>query len=785
MGRCDFIRALVWLCVVQFSLFAFQGFAEKLPAGDTLEVRLEQPISSYSTRKGQQISCLLIAPVTVDGKVILPLGTTLKGSVISVRKVGLGFVHETAQIDLELDSVVLANGESVPLASQVTEVENARESVDKKGHIQGIRSTSTLSHRASGTVGTLAFGDPIAAIFTVAASSAVLRFSEPEISFPAGTELTARLTSPIEIPEENVQSVPPVAATKTDFRQLRGMIRKLPFRTATEGSNVPSDLTNLLFIGSSGAIERAFAASGWEQVDELNAQTTYSTVRSIAENQGYRRAPMSVLLLNGAPPKYAYAKTLNTFSKRHHLRIFPSDETWQGEPVWSSSSTHDIGIGFSKKNKTFIHLIDSNIDNERAKVVNDLLLTGCVTGVQLVSRSWVPRDAKNSTNEALITDGKIAVIQLNNCNAPTDDYSDDQPVTLQVHGNSLDRSTRQTVLTLRNNLLRDNVGVMAYSGIRYATESKKKKESEATIREVSVPGQEFDIERGFHPDDIYTSASPSDSSSASSQVTGGRRRRRASWAPPTVELGIRGGWQGYAGGNGGAMSYDFESTNPPGSSLYLSIGNSFHPGWNIGGSVTLDTQGYFSHEFSYDHSFTTFKLALEVVDNEATSPSLITAFAFANSGMQTSQVSYDLLINGRPRESRWRPYLAVGPALQLMHLDDAPIKKAPNYFRLGLSSIGLISAAYDFGGTPPLDGGGIFQPGLNYGAGIKYRLTPRWMARLDYRETMVRQPDFWSKSKRDILANIDVGDYSIAELGPVLQGPLRQQHATVGLSFTF
>jgi hypothetical protein len=50
---------------------------------------------------------------------------------------------------------------------------------------------------------------------------------------------------------------------------------------------------------------------------------------------------------------------------------------------------------------------------------------------------------------------------------------------------------------------------------------------------------------------------------------------------------------------------------------------------------------------------------------------------------------------------------------------------------------------------------------------------------------MVRQPDFWSKSRQDILANIDVGDYSIAELGPVLQGPLRQQHATVGVSFTF
>lgn len=780
MGRCNLSRALKWFCVIQLSLLASRGFAKKIPAGTTLEVRLEQPLSSYSTHKGQRISCLLIAPVSEDGKVVLPMGVTLKGSVISVRKVGLGFIHETARIDLVLDRLVLPGGKSVPLTSQVTSVENARESVDKEGRIQGIRSTSTLSHRASGAVGTLAFGDPIAAIFTTAASSSVLRFSEPEISFPAGTELTARLTSPIEVPAENIPPVPPIATTPAAEKMLRVMVRELPFRTYTEGSNVPSDLTNLLLIGSSGAIERAFADGGWEPVDELNAQTTYSTIRSIAENQGYRRAPMSILVLNDAPPKYAYAKTLNTFSKRHHLRIFSSPETWQGEPVWNSSSTHDIGIGFSKKNKTFIHLIDSNIDNERAKVVNDLILTGCVTGVQLVNRPWVPKDAKNGTNEPLITDGKIAVIQLNDCDTPKNDFADDEPVTLQVHGNGLDRSTRQTVLTLKNNLLRDNVGVIAYSGVRYAMESKKKKESEATTRQINVSGQEFGIEHGFHPDDIYAAGS------APPPASGKRQRRSALWTPPSVELGIHSGWAGYAGGNGGEIGYLLNSTNPPGNStLLLVLGNSFDSGWNIGGSVTLDSQRYFSHEFSYDHSFTTFILGLAVFDHETTSPSLDPLFAFSNTDLQTSQVAYNLLLNARPKSSRWRPYLAVGPALQLMHLSDAPIKKAPGYFKLGLSNIGLISAAYNFGGTPPLEGGGIFQFGFNYGVGIRYRLTPRWMVRMDYRETIISQPDFWSKSRNDILANIYAPDYTVQELGLAFDSAMRQQHATAGISFTF
>ena len=38
-------------------------------------------------------------------------------------------------------------------------------------------------------------------------------------------------------------------------------MEELPFRTYTEKDHIPSDITNLIFIGTSGAVERAFAAS--------------------------------------------------------------------------------------------------------------------------------------------------------------------------------------------------------------------------------------------------------------------------------------------------------------------------------------------------------------------------------------------------------------------------------------------------------------------------------------------------------------------------------------------
>jgi opacity protein-like surface antigen len=762
-------------------LLAFAGLqasAESVAVATKLEIRLQQPISSYATPKGTKISGVLIAPLTEGGDMLLPLGTTVEGSVTEVRKVGMGVVHETARIELQFNRVVLSNGESVPLQCRVTEVENARESVDAEGRIQGIRSTATLSNRASGVIGSLAFGDPIAAIFTTAASASVLRFSEPEISLPEGTELIAELTAPIVLPKVEPTLVPPIATTPEEKKDLSQLVEELPFRTYTDKNHIPSDITNLIFIGSAGSVERAFAASDWVQVDSLTAESTYATVRSVAENQGYKSAPMSTLLLGGQAPAYAYAKTLNTFSKRHHLRIWASSLDWSGQTVWTSSSTHDTGIGFSKKNKTFIHLIDTHIDNERAKVVNDLIFTGCVSNVQLVDRPWIPKDATNGTGEELITDGRIAVLQFNECRS-AQDTTQVAAQTVPVHGNRADRVSRQTVLTLKNNILRDNVAVMTYSGIRTGVSELKKKDPTRPQRSMDIDGEKYTIRPTGRQTD-YTLASAPIASRGPEALEEPDR-----WRPPSVEIGFRASWLRYTGGDGGGIGFILDSIDPPGDQVVIALGNTLKNGWNLGGSVTIDSQKYFSQEFSYNRSFSTFQMGLSVVDNDTTSSTVTTAFAFANSGLLTSQVAYNLLINTRPRTSRLRPYFAVGPALQLMHLDEAPIKKAPSYWRLGLSNIGLLSAAYNFGSTPPLEGGGIFQVGFNYGGGIRYRVTPRWMIRLDYRETLTSQPDFWTKSKNNIVSNIELDNATMTFVGPVFASAMRQQRVGGGVSFTF
>jgi hypothetical protein len=173
-----------------------------------------------------------------------------------------------------------------------------------------------------------------------------------------------------------------------------------------------------MLIGTLAQVKQAFADAGWTIATGLNARAKFETLRALAEDRGYSEAPVSVLMLDGRPPDMVFEKLNDTFARRHHLRVWQRPVTFQGKPVWVVAATHDTGINFSEANRTFIHRIDSKIDAERAKVVNDLLFTGSVESVELVDRPNVPQSAQNATGDSLETDGRIAVLVLNRILTP-------------------------------------------------------------------------------------------------------------------------------------------------------------------------------------------------------------------------------------------------------------------------------------------------------------------------------------------------------------------------------
>ena len=183
-----------------------------------------------------------------------------------------------------------------------------------------------------------------------------------------------------------------------------------PFQTRAQSPPKPSDITNIMYIGTQDRLSQAFAAAGWSQAAANDSMSKFETFKAIAESRGYKEAPVSVLLLENSPPDLVFEKGTNTFSQRHHLRVWRRPGNFRGLPIWVCAATHDTGIEVSPEDRTVIHKVDSQIDRERAKVVNDLLLTGMVKSLALVDRPAVPRESANATGDKLITDAKMAVI---------------------------------------------------------------------------------------------------------------------------------------------------------------------------------------------------------------------------------------------------------------------------------------------------------------------------------------------------------------------------------------
>ena len=288
-------------------------------------------------------------------------------------------------------------------------VDNARESVDSDGRIQGIIASKTGSGRLDQGINKVSEKYPSFADLLSTVKQAVLKPADANIDYKPGVEMTIALTKPLDwtgaVKSPDIASIEPQD-------QLFRLVNSQPFRTATEKDGRPSDITTLMFLGSRQQMEDAFQKAGWSQAAKLSDQSKLETFRAMAEMRGYQEAPVSVLLLDGRAPDLVFEKINDTFAARHHLRIWQRPGRFGGQEIWVCAATHDTGINFSDATRTFIHTIEPRIDLERAKVVNDLLLTGLVRGLSLVERTGLPQDMFNATGDALKTDGGMAVLSF-------------------------------------------------------------------------------------------------------------------------------------------------------------------------------------------------------------------------------------------------------------------------------------------------------------------------------------------------------------------------------------
>lgn len=448
-----------------------------LPERTPLHIRLTTAVGSYASLRGSPVSAVLIAPVISEGKIVLPAGSTVSGEVKSVTRVGLGLRHETAALTLGFDQITPPDEQPISITARVSEVDNGRERITADGRIQGVRSTGSVCNRVAGYIRTALQWEIHAELAEWAFRSLLMEVPEPEIYYPAGVEMTLALTDPLLVPanseleESNAQEI-----TGEHREDLARIAAALPFRTHVPSTGRPSDFTNLLFVGSEEELVKAFEAAGWTQPRQASLRDGIHWVRAIAEGHGDGRGSMSIQLLNGVQADLAWEKGFNDVAKRHHIRIWKLAEQWHGRDIWIGAATRDIDIAYMRRGKAVSHRIDSDIDQERDKVAYDLAFSKYANILAWIDRAEFPRSSSNATGDPVVSDGRLAVVELEDCPAPRLATASIDSTKLPEHGSLLQRLLRREILSARNQLLRTNPYWRTVDGGRLLIEAVRHRE---------------------------------------------------------------------------------------------------------------------------------------------------------------------------------------------------------------------------------------------------------------------------------------------------------------------
>jgi LssY C-terminus len=385
--------------------------AEELSVATALEVRLSSATGSRISHAGDPIEATIIAPVSVQGRIIVPQGSRLLGSIADATAIGFGLKHSTASIAYAFRKLQLPSGEAIPVNTKLVEVETAKENVDGLGTVHGIHPVASLSSSVSFYAVPLLLVDPAIGAPVLAMKTLVAPSPDPEIYFPAGTELILRLTTAVEVPAPNTNSVPTGSFSGGELTDIEHLLKTSAQRAYM--GNHPSDVVNVLFIGSHEQMDRAFHASGWSQAQRKSPMSLYWMYHALTRRTGYHSAPMNALTLNGVPSAFVHQKSLNTVQKRHHVRVW----RYPGRAnIWLGTAAEDVGFRFRLAHWT--HSTDPNVDSERAKVVNDLVFTGCVGAAGLLPGAPMHLLQDPKAEHSIVTDGDVAAIRLTDCLHP-------------------------------------------------------------------------------------------------------------------------------------------------------------------------------------------------------------------------------------------------------------------------------------------------------------------------------------------------------------------------------
>jgi type IV secretion system protein VirB10 len=190
-----------------------------VPADTTIPLRLGNAINSRTARPGQAIYLDTIFPITVGNKIVIPRGSSVKGSITQVARPKR--LKGKAQIGIRFETLILPNGTTRSLRGTLSAFggtgeegfkpdESKIEGASSRGNKADTVARTTVTGAEVGTIAGAASGAAAKGLgigsLAGAAGGLVWVFSKrgKEIVLPPGTNMELQLSEPLSFSRDEL-----------------------------------------------------------------------------------------------------------------------------------------------------------------------------------------------------------------------------------------------------------------------------------------------------------------------------------------------------------------------------------------------------------------------------------------------------------------------------------------------------------------------------------------------------------------------------------------------------
>lgn len=186
----------------------------RIPAGTRVGVVLENGISTRGAKAGDSVYFHTSFPITQDNRVIIPVGSYLRGELIESKRPGK--IKGRGEFRMRLDTLIFPNGYTVDLNATPRSADSGgKDTMDSEGKVTGPGGkgqdvkTAAETTATGATIGAIADGARGAGIGAgigaVAGLGAILFTRGPEAELPRGSTLDIVLEHELALDSNQIQ----------------------------------------------------------------------------------------------------------------------------------------------------------------------------------------------------------------------------------------------------------------------------------------------------------------------------------------------------------------------------------------------------------------------------------------------------------------------------------------------------------------------------------------------------------------------------------------------------